>query len=218
MAADDRVGRAADDEWTDVLPSGPPIAGEPVRPATDTPPSFAPRQAAAGTSPAAPAGRVADSHAPGGALADSRIVGANVAVAVIAMLASALLVLGTFLPWMHYDIETATPEPASMDFNGWDISQDAELFTVTALIAASIAVALLFVRHQTLALVLKLGIIVAGAVAIGVAILDIADVQQSFDIPGVSSSVRFGLYVIVFAAIALLASGAAVRWRDLDPA
>lgn len=217
MAADDRrSGHAADEEWTDAMPSGPPLAGDPPRPTTDTPPPIPPGPTTERTSSATATDEWASEPAETGSSGGLRLVGANAAVVAIALVSALLLVVGTFLPWMRYDVEAATPETQTVDFDGWEISQDAELFTAVALIAAAIAGGLLFARNQTLALVLKLGLIVAGAVAIGVAILDIADVQTTLDIPGVRSTVRYGLYLIVFAAIGLLASGAAVRWRDLD--
>jgi len=113
----------------------------------------------------------------------------------IVLVGALLALIGSFLPWATVSVEGFGSESAS----GMD--GDGVITLIVALAAAAIAV---FMKGRGR----MIGIIVAAGIIILVSIIDIADVNRAAgeigDIPGVDTSVGFGLWLVLVGGVVAL--------------
>ena len=139
--------------------------------------------------------------------------GRNIAAGFLALLGAALIIVGSFVPWVDVDGGDAEQLVENTLISGWETSEgevgDGVVFAVVGGMAAIIGLIILFNRAN---LVLKIVLILLGLVAAGLALIeavDIADLAQEIeDFPGdAQSTFGAGLIVIWAGAVFVLLSG-----------
>ena len=127
--------------------------------------------------------------------------GRNIAAGFLALLGAALIIVGSFVPWVDVDGGDAEQLVENTLISGWETSEgevgDGVVFAVVGGMAAIIGLIILFNGAN---LVLKIVLILLGLVAAGLALIeavDIADLAQEIeDFPGDAQS-TFGAGLIV---------------------
>lgn len=136
---------------------------------------------------------------PGAAALDERGNGLG---GVVGLVAAALVVVGVFLPWIAVE---------GRDVSGWAASGDAKVLLGLAGVATIVAALLIGGARS---LVLRLGLVVLGLVALGLGVFEIAsaDAIDDFDV-----STGIGIPVVIGGGVALAVAGALTRHRRYLP-
>jgi hypothetical protein len=137
---------------------------------------------------------------PGAAVLDER---GNVPGGVIGLVAAALVVVGVFLPWIGVE---------GRDVSGWSASGDAKILLGLAGVATVIAALLIGGARS---LVLRLGLVGLGLVALGLGVFEITSASgiDEFDV-----STGIGIPVVIGGGLALAVAGVLTRHRRFRPA
>lgn len=132
---------------------------------------------------------------PGAAVLDER---GNLPGGVVGLLAAAVLVAGTFLPWMAVE---------GHDVSGWSASDDSRVLLGLAG-AATLVAALLIGGARSL--VLRIALVVAGLAAIGLGLFEITSVNG---VDGFDTTLGVGVFLVIGGGAALVLAGALTRHR-----
>jgi hypothetical protein len=127
----------------------------------------------------------------------------NVAAASTASVGALVAGAGTFLAWSEVRTDIA-----SLSRNGWQLGADGRFTLAAAVVAAAAAgVAWAGVRHVALRFVLA----AAAVVLLAVFVVDLVDVLDARDTPGLEADVRIGLWMIGGAGVLLAVAAALER-------
>lgn len=132
---------------------------------------------------------------PGAAVLDER---GNLPGGIVGLVAAVLVTVGVFLPWIGVE---------GRDVSGWSASGDAKVLLVVAGLA-TVGAALLIAGARSL--VLRLGLIGLGVVALGLGAFEIASAGgiDEFDV-----SLGVGLFVVLAGGLALAVAGVLTRHK-----
>ena len=105
--------------------------------------------------------------------------GRNIAAGFLALLGAALIIVGSFVPWVDVDGGDAEQLVENTLISGWETSEgevgDGVVFAVVGGMAAIIGLIILFNRAN---LVLKIVLILLGLVAAGLALIEAVDIAD----------------------------------------
>ena len=135
-------------------------------------------------------------------------LGGNFAAALVASLASVVVAIGAFLPWLKVAFGGV-----ERPLRGWDLGQDARACLALALAGA--VAGFVVGRRQGSALVLtcKLVLILTGVAIAGLALLQGPAMQVAVGLPGLSVRTGVGLVTVLAGALGHIGVGAVAPWR-----